>query len=599
KITPAHDPNDYEVAKRHGSDCILILNEDGTVNGSGGAYAGMDRFAARDKIVADLQAAGLLAKVQNYAHEVGHCYRCAAVVEPMTSDQWFVKMEALAKPAIDIVKSGGVRMTPKRFEKVYFHWMNNIRDWCISRQLWWGHRIPAYYCTACGHIEVSADEITACGACGAAVTRDESVLDTWFSSALWPFSTLGFPDKTEDLGYFFPTDTLVTAQDIIFFWVARMIFSSLKFTGKPPFRDVVFNGLVRDKAGKKMSKSAGNGIDPLDLIDKYGADALRFSLLFGTSHGKDFRFSYEKVENDRTFINKIWNAARFALAGADSEIPPFGSFQPSAVDKYILHKLNDTARKVNRAMDKFDLPRAVNTLYAFVWNDFCDWYIEFSKCPLYGDDPVLKGRAQSVLLYVLDKILKLLHPFLPFVTEEIYGDTPGHAETVMLEQYPEYDPKLRFPREASAVNKLIELVKSIRNLRAEMKIPPSKRSKILLTAKNGNAKILKEFLPQIEKLAGGSSCEIIGSAPAEQCLSVITELCEAYLPAADLVDREKERARLAAELKVAEAELARAEGKVNNPTFVANAPAALVETERAKAQKYAALAARLREQMTE
>lgn len=591
KITPAHDPNDYEVAKRHNIPEILILNEDGTVNASGGKYSGQDRFVARKNIVNDLKLLNLLEKIENYSHEVGHCYRCSAVVEPMTSLQWFVRMEGLAKPAINALNNKELKFTPARFGKIYMHWLNNIRDWCISRQLWWGHRIPAYICADCGNITVSETEVTACK-CGGSVTQDDAVLDTWFSSALWPFSTLGFPEKTADLAYFFPTNTLVTAQDIIFFWVVRMVFSSLEFMKELPFKDVVINGLVRDKQGRKMSKSLGNGIDPLEIIDKFGADALRFSLLFGNATGRDFRFSEEKVEADRTFINKLWNAARFVILNCDHAPGSIDVRKLNKIDKFVLHKWNETVRRVNRMMDKFEIGMAATAAYEFVWNDFCDWYIEFSKTMLYSGVVEKKEHSVSVLAFLLTDILKLLHPILPFVTEEIYKNIPGSEGTIMLKQYPEYNPKFRFSKEFKDITAVIDAIKGVRALRLSMKIPLSKKTKLFILPFGSESAII-DSLSLIEKQAGGQSAELVNVKPDIKCVSTVTPLCEIFIPLDDLVDKEAELKRLSAELSIAKAEQDRAEGKMKNERFMSSAPAALVQTERDKVAKYTDLVAKL------
>lgn len=591
KITPAHDPNDYEVAKRHNIPEILVLNEDGTVNDNGGKYCGQDRFIARKNIINDLKLLNLLEKIENYSHEVGHCYRCSNIVEPMTSLQWFVKMDGLAKPAINALTNKELKFTPARFGKIYLHWLNNIRDWCISRQLWWGHRIPAYICADCGSITVSETEVTSCK-CGGSVSQDEAVLDTWFSSALWPFSTLGFPDKTPDLAYFFPTNTLVTAQDIIFFWVVRMVFSSLEFMKELPFKDVVINGLVRDKQGRKMSKSLGNGIDPLELIDKFGADALRFSLLFGNATGRDFRFSEEKVESDRTFINKLWNAARFVILNCDRAPGAVDVKKLNKIDKFILHKWNETVKRVNRMMDKFEIGMAATAAYEFVWNDFCDWYIEFSKTMLYSGVNAKKEHSVSLLVFLLTDILKLLHPILPFVTEEIYKNIPGAEGTIMLKPYPEYNPKFRFLKEYKDITAVIEAIKGVRALRLSMKIPLSKKTKLFIMP-FGSVSALTDSLSLIEKQAGGQNAEIVNVKPSIKCVSAVTPLCEMFIPLDELIDKEKELRRLNAELEIAKSEFDRAEGKMKNERFMSSAPAALVQTEREKAAKYSDLVNKL------
>ncbi|MDR3318252.1 MAG: valine--tRNA ligase [Clostridiales bacterium] len=591
KITPAHDPNDFEVGARHGLPGIRIMDDGGVINASG-KYFGMERFAARKSIVADLAEAGLLVKIEPHTNNVGHCYRCHKVIEPIVSEQWFVKMESLAAPAATAVTNGDVRFTPGRFSKIYLHWLNHIRDWCISRQLWWGHRIPAYYCADCGETVVAADRPCKCPKCGGArFEQDGDVLDTWFSSALWPFSTLGYPDETEDIKFFFPTNTLVTAQDIIFFWVARMIFSSLEFTGEIPFKDIVINGIVRDAQGRKMSKSLGNGIDPLELIDAYGADALRFSLLFG-SMGKDMRFSAEKVELDRPFINKIWNASRYVLTNLEgAELSPIEELKLTRGDKWILHKLNDTVKRVTRLMEKFELGKALDAVYSFAWQDFCDWYIEMSKPSLYAGDKAVKNAALSVLSYVLKDVLKLLHPFIPFVTEEIYSYF-AVGEKIITAAYPVYRADLRFTKDCKQINTVLEIIRQIRAERLGRGVPQSKRTNLYICPA-GNAKVLESALPYIEKLGMGISATIVKTKPDMQVVTVIAPYCEVYLPLGELVDKDKETARLKKEVETAEAELKRAVGKLSNPGFTQKAPAALLEEERAKVTKYTELLQKL------
>ena len=480
KITPAHDPNDFEVGQRHGLEQILVLNDDATINKNGGKYEGMDRYEARRQMVADLEAAGLLVKTEPHSHNVGHCYRCGTTVEPITSKQWFVKMAPLSGPAVDAVKNGDVQFVPERFAKIYLNWMENVHDWCISRQLWWGHRIPAFYCQDCGATTVSKEDITVCPKCGGAVKQDPDVLDTWFSSALWPFSTLGWPEKTADLEKFYPTSALVTGYDIIFFWVARMIFSALEHTGKVPFKHVFIHGLVRDAQGRKMSKSLGNGIDPIEVIDQYGADALRFTLATGNAPGNDMRFSTERVEASRNFANKIWNASRFLLMNLDIEkveLPPEGS--RTLEDKWILSVYNRLVRDVTDNLDQYELGIAVAKLYGFFWDDFCDWYIELVKPRLYEGGEGAKA-AQQVLGYVLVGALKLLHPFMPFITEEIFGKLPTGEESIMISAWPVYDGALEYPAEEKRMAQVMDAIRAIRNLRTQMNVPPSKRAALTI-----------------------------------------------------------------------------------------------------------------------
>ena len=552
KITPAHDPNDFEVGQRHNLAAVRVMNYDGTMNELAGKYQGMDRYSARVAIVEDLKSQGLLQKIEPHKHNIGQCYRCDTVIEPIISEQWFVRMRELAKPALDVLDQNKLRFTPKRFEKIYRHWLVNIKDWCISRQLWWGHRIPAYYCDACQEMTVSREHINTCPKCGGTVTQDPDVLDTWFSSALWPFSTLGWPEKSEDLDYFYPSDVLVTAHEIIFFWVVRMVFSGIEFMGKEPFSDVVINGIVRDKIGRKMSKSLGNGVDPLEMIEKYGTDSVRFSLLWGTTLGSDIKFSEDKIATDRVFINKIWNAARFVLLNAEKiEYKDLDQIKLNNADQWILYKWNELVKNVIKNMDKFNINRALKYMYEFIWDDFCDWYIELAKPKLYGADEAEKVGAMSVLIYLLGEILKLIHPILPFVTEEIYSHLPSKEGLIIKAKYPEFNAEYHNAKAYKDFGEIIAVIKSIRELRAEMKVPQNRRTSIYILPLK-NQKLINESLIYIEKLGMGKSIEIVTSKP-EKCAQVITPLCEVYIPILDLVDKTVEMARLQKELKEAKA----------------------------------------------
>ena len=589
KITPAHDPNDFEVGRRHDLPVLNMLTPDAKVTDDYPAYAGMDRFEARRAIVADLEKGGYLIRVEDYAHNVGTCYRCGTTVEPRVSLQWFVKMEPLAKPAIDAVKNGDIKFVPQRFEKNYFHWMENIRDWCISRQLWWGHRIPAYYCDneACGETVVSLDAPEKCPKCGCSMTQDPDTLDTWFSSALWPFSTMGWPEKTEDLDYFYPTSTLVTGYDIITFWVSRMIFSGLEYTGKAPFDTVLIHGLVRDAQGRKMSKSLGNGIDPLEIIDKYGADALRFALATGNSPGNDMRFSDEKIEAARNFANKLWNAARFVMMNLDIdriELPQASRLAPE--DKWILSRFNAAAQNVNSNLDRFEIGVALSTLYDFIWDEYCDWYIELAKGSVSGDDKERSKDSQNVLAWVLCETLKLLHPFMPFITEEIYGGLPGTIGSIMVQPYPVYSPELSFEREAGNMDKVIQAIKAIRTRRAEMNVPPSRKAKVYIVTQCPEAFEGSEKF--FARLASASETCVADSYSQDGAVQIITADASVYIPMADMVDFEAERRRLEGELTKTEGEIRRCQGKLGNESFVAKAPEAVVAAEREKLEKYKA-----------
>ena len=586
KITPAHDPNDFEVGIRHDLPVIKVMNDDGTMNENAGKYEGMDETEARAAVVADMDKLGLLLKTEDYEHNVGHCYRCHHTIEPMVSKQWFVRMKELAAPAIEAVKKKDIKFLPKRFEKTYLHWMENIRDWCISRQLWWGHRIPGYYCDDCGEMTVSREEIKVCPKCGKPVRQDEDVLDTWFSSALWPFSTLGWPDKTPDLDYFYPTTVLVTAYDIITFWVSRMIFSGLKQMGEKPFSDVLIHGIVRDGQGRKMSKSLGNGVDPLEVIDEYGADSLRYSLVNGIAAGGDIRYSVDKMESYRNFMNKIWNASRFVLMNCENvKIKNIEDVKLTLADKWILHELNSTVQEVTKNLDKYEVGLAAATLYDFIWSQFCDIYIEMSKTSLYSDDENKRADTVSVLLYVLTSILKLVHPFIPFITEEIYDNLPvKDAEDIMISSYPEYTRKHVYSKAAGEINAVMKAIKSIRALRKEMNVSQTKKTAIYIVPSDGKEKMLKETAVYIEKLANGN--EIVFGKPDVKSVSVVSDIAEFYIPLGELVDVKKEVERLTKELENTENEITRAQGKLNNAGFVAKAPAQLIENEKAKLQKY-------------
>ncbi len=586
KITPAHDPNDFEVGIRHDLPVIKVMNDDGTMNENAGKYEGMDETEARAAVVADMDKLGLLLKTEDYEHNVGHCYRCHHTIEPMVSKQWFVRMKELAAPAIEAVKKKDIKFLPKRFEKTYLHWMENIRDWCISRQLWWGHRIPVYYCDDCGEMTVSREEIKVCPKCGKPVRQDEDVLDTWFSSALWPFSTLGWPDKTPDLDYFYPTTVLVTAYDIITFWVSRMIFSGLKQMGEKPFSDVLIHGIVRDGQGRKMSKSLGNGVDPLEVIDEYGADSLRYSLVNGIAAGGDIRYSVDKMESYRNFMNKIWNASRFVLMNCENvKIKNIEDVKLTLADKWILHELNSTVQEVTKNLDKYEVGLAAATLYDFIWSQFCDIYIEMSKTSLYSDDENKRADTVSVLLYVLTSILKLVHPFIPFITEEIYDNLPvKDAEDIMISSYPEYTRKHIYSKAAGEINAVMKAIKSIRALRKDMNVSQTKKTAIYIVPSDGKEKMLKETAVYIEKLANGN--EIVFGKPEVKSVSVVSDIAEFYIPLGELVDVKKEVERLTKELENTENEITRAQGKLNNAGFVAKAPAQLIENEKAKLQKY-------------
>ncbi len=589
KITPAHDPNDFEVGKRHGLEIIKVMNDDATINSEfGGKYAGMERYAARRAMVADLEDGGFLVKIEPCAHNVGTCYRCKTTVEPMTSDQWFVKMEPLAKPALEVVKNGEIKFEPERFTKTYTNWMENCHDWCISRQLWWGHRIPAFYCDACGEMTVSKEDITVCPKCGTPVRQEEDVLDTWFSSALWPFSTMGWPDKTEDLARYYPTSVLVTGYDIIFFWVARMIFSGMEHMGEKPFSTVFIHGLVRDAQGRKMSKSLGNGIDPLKVIDEYGADALRFALATGNAPGNDMRFSDEKIEAARNFANKLWNASRFVLMNLTEDDEVLLKFPEESEltieDKWILSRLNELTRSVNSNIDNYELGIALGDIYSFTWDLFCDWYIEMAKSRIFDTGSAGALTAKRVLLKVLTDVLKLLHPYMPFITEEIYQAVPHTSESVVIADFPKYDSTLDYKSESADVDRIIGCISAIRARRSEMNVPPSKKAKLYVVTKYEES--FKTTSKILEKLASASEVIITDNYTSDDAVAIATDAGTVYIPLAEVIDFEKERARLTAESKKNDGEIERIEKKLANEGFVSKAPAAVIEGERAKLAKY-------------
>lgn len=588
KITPAHDPNDFEVGKRHHLEVIKVMNDDASIcKEYGGKYAGMDRLEARRAMVKDLEEQGYLVKVEPCTHNVGTCYRCKTNVEPLTSDQWFVKMEPLAKPALEAVTSGNICFKPERFTKTYTNWMENCHDWCISRQLWWGHRIPAFYCDACGEMTVSKEDLTVCPKCGKPVRQEEDVLDTWFSSALWPFSTLGWPEKTEDLARYYPTNVLVTGYDIIFFWVARMIFSGLEHMGEKPFSTVFIHGLVRDAQGRKMSKSLGNGIDPLKIIEQYGADALRFALASGNAPGNDMRFSDEKIESARNFVNKLWNASRFVLMNLTEEEEALLTFPKkedlAMEDKWILSEFNRLAKTVNENLDNYEIGVALAAIYSFTWDRFCDWYIEMAKSRIFdGGAPAL--TVKRVLVYVLTGILKLLHPFMPFVTEEIYQALPHKDESIMISSYPAYDDKSIYEAEEEDIERIITCITAIRTRRNEMNVAPSKKAKLYVVTKYRDTFARCEKF--LQKLASVSEMQLVDSYESDDAVAIATSAGNLYIPLSDVIDFEKERARLNAEYEKNENEIKRVSGKLENEGFTSKAPANVVEMERAKLKKY-------------
>lgn len=591
KITPAHDPNDFEVGKRHNLEVIKVLDDRGFVNENGGKYKGMDRYEARKQIVKDLEELGLLVKIEPHKHNVGTCQRCGTVVEPMVSKQWYVKMKPLAEPAIEAVRKGDVKFVPDRFSKIYYNWMENIQDWCISRQLWWGHRIPAYYCDKCGETVVSKTTPDVCPKCGAkSFTQDPDTLDTWFSSALWPFSTLGWPDNTEDLNYFYPTDVLVTGYDIIFFWVARMIFSACEQMGEAPFKHVLIHGLVRDSQGRKMSKSLGNGIDPLEVIDEYGTDALRFALTSGNAPGNDQRYLPEKVEAARNFANKIWNATRFVLLNFDEE-PDFAKVDKNkftAADKWILSSCNKLIKEVTENLEKFELGVALSKVYDFMWDYFCDWYIEFAKPRLFDDNDPTRLEAQYVLNDVLIKCLKMLHPFMPFITEELYQSLYKDSDSIMISKWPEYDSELGYEEDAKDMETVISAIRAIRNIRLEMNVPVSKKANIIFVAKDRAADVLKNSEALFAKMASASSIAVQANKDGipEDAAASVVDGAEIYIPLDELIDFDKEIDRLTKEKENLQKELDRVNGKLNNEKFISKAPQKVVDEEKEKLVKY-------------
>ena len=595
KITPAHDPNDFEVGLRHNLPVVRVMNDDGTMNENAGKYCGMDRYECRKALEKELEEGGYLLKKEPHAHNVGHCYRCNSTVEPIVSKQWFVKMEPLARPAINAVTYKKTTFIPERFAKTYFNWMENVKDWCISRQLWWGHRIPVWYCPDCGAEICVKDDPAVCPHCGSANLRqDEDVLDTWFSSALWPFSTLGYPDDTPDLEYFYPTDLLITGYDIIFFWVARMIFSGLEHMRKVPFRYVLIHGIVRDDKGRKMSKSLGNGVDPLVVIDKYGADSLRFSLLQGVAPGNDMRYSDAKVESCRNFMNKIWNASRYVVMNCEGrKIKPLADIKLTPADKWIISRLNSAVRDVTLALNKFELGIACQTLYDFMWSDFCDWYIELTKPALWSDDADRKDNAVSVLHYVLVTALKLLHPFVPFITDEIYRNLPGTEGSIMVQEFPRYNSKLSYKKESTAFAGVMDIIKAVRAVKTETGCAPSKKVTLYVLAEN--RRMISANADSILKLAGASEIKFVSSQEeAGSRLAVkVLPACTLYIPMGELVDFAKERERLEKELERVTEEIRRADGKLNNQGFVSKAPKNLIESERAKLDKFLGLREKL------
>ncbi len=598
KITPAHDPNDFEVSLRHDLPVIRVMEDDGTINEQGGIFAGLKREEARKAVVQALTECGCLVKTEDYTHNVGTCYRCHSAVEPIISKQWFVKMESLAAPALEAVKRGDTEFIPERFSKIYYNWLENIRDWCISRQLWWGHRIPAYYCDACGHTVVAESMPEECPKCGHThFHQDEDVLDTWFSSALWPFSTLGWPEKTPELDFFYPTSALVTGYDIIFFWVARMMFSGLEQMGQVPFKTVLIHGIVRDSQGRKMSKSLGNGVDPLEVIEKYGADALRFSLAMGNSPGNDMRFYWEKVEAYRNFANKIWNAARFVMMNIEGkELRDPAACELDASDQWILSKYNELVQGVTKSLENYELGIAVQKLYDFIWSEYCDWYIELTKSRLHGEDTNAMLTACSVLNYVLANTLKLLHPLMPFITEELWTSLPGTGESIMISQWPEAREEFAFDR--TAFDAVIEIIKNIRNLRGEMNVPSGKKTDIFIYAPEMEQKMIPSGM-YIQRLAGGTKVEFLNKKPqnAGEFAVIVCTGAECFIPLGELVDIQKELARLAKERDTLNGELQRANGKLNNKGFVEKAPQKLVEEERAKIEKYTQMLTKVEERI--
>ena len=594
KITPAHDPNDFEVGLRHNLPMPRVLNDDGTINELGGKYQGLDRFEARKAIIKDLEDLDLLVKTKDHEHNVGHCQRCSSIIEPILSKQWFVKMKTLAEPALKVVKDGDIKFVPERFSKTYFNWMENIQDWCISRQLWWGHRIPAYYCTHCNEVMVAKEKPSKCSKCGGELRQDEDTLDTWFSSALWPFSTLGWPDDTEDLKYFYPTSVLVTGYDIIFFWVARMIFSAMENMNEIPFKHIFIHGMVRDSEGRKMSKSLNNGVEPLEIVDKYGADALRFNLVIGNSPGNDMRFIMEKVEACSNFANKIWNASRFVMMNLDSKAVLEADRKVyeqnlTTADKWILSRYNTIVREVTDNLEKFEIGVAAQKLYDFIWSEFCDWYIELVKPRLYGEDTASNLAAQITLVDVLSGTMQLLHPMMPFITEEIYQHLPGTEKSIVISKWPEYNEARFSPEQESNMEIVMEAIKSIRNIRAEMNVVPSRKAKVLIIATDEKVKsAIEAGSIYFERLASASEVLLISQKTQipEGAVSVVIAGAEIFLPLEELVDMDKEKERLNKEKENLEKEIQRVSGKLSNQGFVAKAPPNVIEEERAKQAKY-------------
>ncbi len=607
KITPAHDPNDFEVGKRHNLPEINVMNDDGTINKLGGKYAGLDRYEARKQIVADLDAQGYLCGIEDITHAVGTHDRCKTTVEPMIKPQWFVAMEEMAKPAINAIKTGELKFVPESYTKTYLHWLENIRDWCISRQLWWGHRIPAYYCDECGEIVVSKGMPSVCPKCGCThFTQDPDTLDTWFSSALWPFSTLGWPEKTEELDYFYPTDVLVTGYDIIFFWVIRMVFSGYEQTGKAPFHTVLIHGLVRDSQGRKMSKSLGNGIDPLEVIDKYGADALRLTLITGNAPGNDMRFYWERVESSRNFANKVWNASRFMLMNFEQaaekgiSIDGVSLADLTQADKWILSKMNRLTKDVTENIDKYELGIAVSKIYDFIWEEFCDWYIEMVKPRLYNDEDKTKAAALWTLKTVLINALKLLHPYMPFITEEIFCNVQNEEESIMISKWPEYKDEWNFEEDEKAVELIKEAVRGIRNTRTGMNVPPSRKAKVFVVSESEEVRNIFENSKAFFATLGYASEVAVQSDKtgiAEDAVSVLIHQAALYMPFADLVDIDKEIERLTKEEDKMNKEIKRAQGMLSNPKFVDKAPADKVQAEKDKLEKYTQMLAQIQERL--
>ncbi len=602
KITPAHDPNDFEVGKRHNLPEICVMNDDATINENGGKFAGMARYEARKVLVEELKELGYLVKIEDHAHNVGTHDRCSTTVEPMIKQQWFVKMDEMAKPAIEALKNGSLKFVPERFNKIYLHWLENIRDWCISRQLWWGHRIPAYYCEDCGEVVVAREMPQTCPKCGKNhFVQDEDTLDTWFSSALWPFSTLGWPEKTEELDYFYPTDVLVTGYDIIFFWVVRMVFSGIEQTGKTPFNTVLIHGLVRDSQGRKMSKSLGNGIDPLEVIEKYGADALRMTLMTGNAPGNDMRFYWERVEASRNFANKVWNASRFIMMNMEkADISNVTEADLTMPDKWILSKVNNLAKEVTDHLDNFDLGMALQKVYDFVWEEFCDWYIEMVKPRLWSEEDTTKAAAIWTLKTVLIQSLKLLHPYIPFITEEIFCNLQEEEESIMISKWPEFKENWNFAVEEKAVETIKDAVRSIRNVRTSMNVPPSKKAKVFVVSEKEDVRQIFEESKIFFAMLGYASEVVVQDNKDgidEDAVSAVTADATIYMPFAELVDIEKERERLQKEEERLTKEIARSHGMLNNEKFMSKAPEAKVQEEKEKLAKYEAMMEQVKERL--